>query len=352
MPRPRPTLAARSARSRRRAASGCCGIGATAAFPPRQRRPARRRPGCPAGRDVVLLNSDTLVPPGWLERLRACGARRARHRHRHPAVQRRDHPELSRPDRQSRARPPAGTGMPSPRWPPVHRGTAVEIPTAVGFCMYIRRECLRRGRAVPRGRFRAGLRRGERLLAARPPSGLAPRGGARRVRRAPRRRLVRRCPRAAAGAQPRRCWSGCIPATAPWWRSSQAADPLAAAAPRARCRPLARARPRQSRRRAAGDARQRRRGGAGAARPLRRAARRGQARRCVLRPVLAARTAEAGDGGAICPASACSAKARSDAFPNLRFAHARRAARPGAPAARPTARRRSRCITCSATTTR
>ena len=93
-------------------------------------------------RDVVLLNSDTEVPPGWLDRLRRAAV----------------------------ADPRAGTVTPFsnnaticsfPRFcednplPPGHTtasldrlfaqtlaGQTVEIPTAVGFCMYIRRDCL------------------------------------------------------------------------------------------------------------------------------------------------------------------------------------------------------------------
>ena len=40
-----------------------------------------------AGRDVVLLNSDTLVPPGWLPALAAAARSAPRHRHRLPIIQ-------------------------------------------------------------------------------------------------------------------------------------------------------------------------------------------------------------------------------------------------------------------------
>ena len=56
-------------------------------------RAALARPGGP---DAVLLNSDTLVPPGWLEAAARRRARRTRHRHRHAVVQRRQHRQLSR----------------------------------------------------------------------------------------------------------------------------------------------------------------------------------------------------------------------------------------------------------------
>ncbi len=74
--------------------------------------------------DLVLLNSDTLPAPGWLDRLRA-------------AVQGTADVGTASPLSNDATiltyagEPPPGVA-PSP----------VEIPTAVGFCMYIRRECL------------------------------------------------------------------------------------------------------------------------------------------------------------------------------------------------------------------
>lgn len=97
-------------------------------------RAAARLPGA---RDLVLLNSDTRPAPGWLDRLRA-------------AVH---------------AAPDIGTATPfsndaaimsyqPPGGPPADRalarlagrvlaGEAVELPTAIGSCIYVRRECLR-----------------------------------------------------------------------------------------------------------------------------------------------------------------------------------------------------------------
>ena len=93
-------------------------------------------------RDVVLLNSDTEVHGDWLDRLRRCAY----------------------------SDPMVGTVTPfsnnaticsyprflqnnplSPEWPlavlddafaHINQGLSIEIPTAVGFCMYIRRDCL------------------------------------------------------------------------------------------------------------------------------------------------------------------------------------------------------------------
>ena len=68
-----------------------------------------------AGRDVVLLNSDTLVPPGWLEELRAVAYSARDIGTVDAALQRRDDPELSRTgaagntSARPRARPCAST---------------------------------------------------------------------------------------------------------------------------------------------------------------------------------------------------------------------------------------------------
>jgi hypothetical protein len=53
-------------------------------------------------RDVVLLNSDTEVAAGWLDRLAAMRAARCRDRHDHAVLHQRDHLQLSaqpRPER-------------------------------------------------------------------------------------------------------------------------------------------------------------------------------------------------------------------------------------------------------------
>jgi GT2 family glycosyltransferase/glycosyltransferase involved in cell wall biosynthesis len=94
------------------------------------------------GRDVVLLNSDTLVPPGWLERL-ADAAWSA------PdigtvAPLSNDATILSYP-RVDSVQPPPGATMLAriDRFAAKANGAAVvDIPTSVGFCMYIRRDCL------------------------------------------------------------------------------------------------------------------------------------------------------------------------------------------------------------------
>jgi GT2 family glycosyltransferase len=94
------------------------------------------------GRDVVLLNSDTLVPPDWLGRLRAA-AYAARDIGTVTPLSN-DASILSYPDRAGR--------NPRPAQADVNRidrlarranpGLTIDIPVGVGFCLYIRRDCL------------------------------------------------------------------------------------------------------------------------------------------------------------------------------------------------------------------
>ncbi len=95
-----------------------------------------------AGRDAVLLNSDTLVPPGWLERLRDA-AYSARDIGTATPLSN-DATILSYPD-------PDG-GNPVPDLADVaaldalaqqaNGGAVLDVPTGVGFCLYLRRDCL------------------------------------------------------------------------------------------------------------------------------------------------------------------------------------------------------------------
>jgi GT2 family glycosyltransferase len=94
------------------------------------------------GRDVVLLNSDTLVPPGWLERLREAAYASRDTGTVTPLSN--DASILSYPG-------PAGTN-PRPDQAATNRidrfaerangGTVADIPVGVGFCLYLRRDCL------------------------------------------------------------------------------------------------------------------------------------------------------------------------------------------------------------------
>jgi GT2 family glycosyltransferase len=96
----------------------------------------------PGERDVVLLNSDTIATPGWLERLRA-------------AVHASKDVGTATPFSNDAAivsypKKAGGNALPTRRElgrigalaARANPDVAVEIPTAVGFCMYIRRECI------------------------------------------------------------------------------------------------------------------------------------------------------------------------------------------------------------------
>lgn len=93
-------------------------------------------------RDVVLLNSDTEVAGDWLQRLSACAHRH----HRNGTVT----PFSNNATICSYPR--FGDENPMPRgwavsaldalFAEANAGADIELPTAIGFCMYIRRDCL------------------------------------------------------------------------------------------------------------------------------------------------------------------------------------------------------------------
>jgi len=93
-------------------------------------------------RDVVLLNSDTEVAPGWLDRLAACAARDAKAGTLTPFSN--NATICSYPDPARGGPMPPGTDVAGldRAFAEANAGASVEIPTAVGFCMFIRRACL------------------------------------------------------------------------------------------------------------------------------------------------------------------------------------------------------------------
>jgi GT2 family glycosyltransferase/glycosyltransferase involved in cell wall biosynthesis len=102
-------------------------------------RDAARLPGGP---DIVLLNSDTVPAPGWLAGLRRVVQASGDIGTASPLSN--DATILTYPDPRRPAAAPdapalAGFGALAAA---THPETTVDIPTAVGFCMYIRRECL------------------------------------------------------------------------------------------------------------------------------------------------------------------------------------------------------------------
>jgi GT2 family glycosyltransferase len=93
-------------------------------------------------RDVVLLNSDTEVAPGWLDRLVACGAREA---HAGTVTPFSNNATIcSYPRFAQRNALPEGmtTAMLDRLCAQENTGRSVDIPTGVGFCMFISRACL------------------------------------------------------------------------------------------------------------------------------------------------------------------------------------------------------------------
>jgi GT2 family glycosyltransferase/glycosyltransferase involved in cell wall biosynthesis len=93
-------------------------------------------------RDVLLLNSDTEVADGWLDRIAACASRDSRTGTVTPFSN--NATICSFPDFAERNELPDGvtTGQLDTIFAEVNRAESVELPTAVGFCMFIARACL------------------------------------------------------------------------------------------------------------------------------------------------------------------------------------------------------------------
>jgi GT2 family glycosyltransferase len=93
-------------------------------------------------RDVLLLNSDTEVAGGWLDRIAACAAREPRAGTVTPFS---NNATICSYPRFAQSNPlPEGatTARLDAAFARANAGRAVEIPTAVGFCMFISRRCL------------------------------------------------------------------------------------------------------------------------------------------------------------------------------------------------------------------
>lgn len=92
--------------------------------------------------DVVLLNSDTIVFDGWLDRLAACAYTDERTGTVTPFSNNAticSYPVLCSNNELSSS---ADLAALDSTFASVNCGRAIEIPTAVGFCMFIRRQCL------------------------------------------------------------------------------------------------------------------------------------------------------------------------------------------------------------------
>ncbi len=93
-------------------------------------------------RDVVLLNSDTRVPPGWLERLRRCASQGEDVATVTPFSN--NASICSYPHFGRSGEIPAGMTLEQldSLFREANAGESCEIPTGIGFCLYITRRCL------------------------------------------------------------------------------------------------------------------------------------------------------------------------------------------------------------------
>ncbi len=116
-----------------------------------------------AGRDVVLLNSDTLVTSRWLDALRYCAYAR-------PQVA-----TVTALSNNAGAFSVPDIGVHNPCPPHLTNdqfacvvtgstaGALLEVPTGNGFCMYIRRAALRRAKRLRRAALSSRLWRGKQF---------------------------------------------------------------------------------------------------------------------------------------------------------------------------------------------
>jgi GT2 family glycosyltransferase len=95
-----------------------------------------------AGRDAVLLNSDTLVAPCWLDRLREIAYSAADIGTVSPLSNNGTILSYPRRDKTNAMPDAAETARLATLAHRANHGIAVEVPVAVGLCMYVRRDCL------------------------------------------------------------------------------------------------------------------------------------------------------------------------------------------------------------------
>jgi GT2 family glycosyltransferase/glycosyltransferase involved in cell wall biosynthesis len=95
-----------------------------------------------AGRHAVLLNSDTLVAPGWLATLRAAACSAADIGTATPLSNEASVFSTPDPGGGNPAPDAAGTARLAALAARANAGRLVDVPTAHGFCMFIRRDCL------------------------------------------------------------------------------------------------------------------------------------------------------------------------------------------------------------------
>jgi GT2 family glycosyltransferase len=107
-------------------------------------------------RDVVLLNSDTEVAPGWLDRLHACATRARRIGTVTPFSNNATLCSYPRTLAANALPPGETTASLDSAFAAANAGRSADILTAVGFCMYITRRCLDRVGPFDHGRYGAG----------------------------------------------------------------------------------------------------------------------------------------------------------------------------------------------------
>ena len=95
-----------------------------------------------AGHHVILLNSDTLVAPGWLEMLRDAACSHTDIGTATPLSNEASIFSYPKCDGGNAAPDRAGTGALAALAAAANAGRLVDVPTAHGFCMFIRADCL------------------------------------------------------------------------------------------------------------------------------------------------------------------------------------------------------------------
>jgi GT2 family glycosyltransferase/glycosyltransferase involved in cell wall biosynthesis len=93
-------------------------------------------------RDVVLVNSDTIVAPSWLDRLREIAYSAPDIGTVSPLSNNATLLSYPQRDEYNPMPEPAATARLAVLAYRTNRGVAVDIPVGVGFCMYLRRDCL------------------------------------------------------------------------------------------------------------------------------------------------------------------------------------------------------------------
>ena len=93
-------------------------------------------------RDVVLLNPDTLVTPGWLDRMRTAAYASDDIGSVTPMTNDGSIVSYPSPGQATAVADQAETDLIASLFEEAYPGIIVDVPTAVGFCMYIRHDCL------------------------------------------------------------------------------------------------------------------------------------------------------------------------------------------------------------------